>query len=119
MLSCQVSQKKYIQSVDSEVDMIRAEMNILNSMSKSRPRQWHKKTLEIIQMRLRFPDATNAELASRLNVSREWIRHVLNRANLPTHAEKYCDLVCDGCGITFRKRKLWVERKRAKGKARF
>ena len=98
-------------------------MDTTDSISKPKPHLWHEKTQEVIKMRLQFPAATNAELARHLNVSREWVRHVLSRANLPTRATRaqieYSELVCDGCGITFRKKKAAVKRLLAKGQTRF
>ena len=100
-----------------------AERDTMDSKYKPTPHLWHEKTQEIIKMRLQFPAATNAELARRLNVSREWVRRVLSRANLPTRATltqiEYCELVCDGCGIIFRRQKAEVKRLLAKGQTRF
>lgn len=105
------------------MDSINVEIDSTDSRAKTRPHLRREKTQEIIKMRLQFPAATNTELAKRLNVSREWVRRVLSRANLPTRATltqtEYCELVCEGCGITFRRKKSEVEALRAKGQTRF
>ena len=97
-----------------------AEMSTTSSGPTGKPAKWHEGTRDIIKMRIEFPSDTNADLAKRLGVSREWVRYVLNRANLSTRAQpRYCELVCAGCGIVFRKKQAEVERKRAKGQVRF
>ena len=103
-----------------EVEAILAEMKAGNFGFSARPELWNEKTWNIIKMRLQFPAFTNTHFAKRLNVSREWVLCVLNRANLNTRAQsEYCDLVCAGCGIIFRKKKANIELLRAKGQTRF
>lgn len=105
------------------MDSINVEIDSTDSSAKTKPHLWREKTQEIIKMRLQFPAATNAEIARRLNVSREWVRKVLSRSNLPTRGTRaqsgYCELVCEGCGITFRRDKAEVKRLLAKGQTRF
>ncbi|MBI4594854.1 MAG: hypothetical protein HY730_00570 [Candidatus Tectomicrobia bacterium] len=88
--------------------------------SKCSPKLGNERAQQIITKRRQFPGASNAELGRRLNISREWVRQVLTQANLPTRAQnKNCELVCDGCGITFRRGKKLIKYQRAKGQERF
>ena len=102
------------------MDSINIEIDSTDSSAKTRPHLRREKIQEIIKMRQQFPGASNAELARHLNISREWVRQVLKQAKLPTRAQnKNCELVCDGCGIIFRRRKELIEYQRAKGQERF
>lgn len=87
----------------------------------ARPELWREKTRDVINMRIQFPSATNAEIAKRLSVSRQWVWHVLNRANLriPRPQTEYCELVCAGCGLIFRRKVAEVERHRKQGQTKF